>query len=125
MLYHHLLRVLVYEYRMVSLEYYLDEMQPYEISIVAKNLAYTDRANKELLRLQMYITAQVNSTKKLKIEDIMKFKWDDEFKNTGTKISTEEAEKLRNRASELAKKIEHTTFVNVDMNETFINKPKE
>lgn len=106
---------------MVSLEYFLDEMQEYEVTLISKNLAYADRTNKELSRMLMYVTAQVNSTKKLKIDDIVKFKWDDEFKNTGTKLTDEEAEELRVRASELAKRVENTRFVGVDMNEIYKN----
>lgn len=51
-------------------------MQEYEASTLFDCLEYADKAYWEMARMQMYITAQVNSTKRLTPQDIMKFKWD-------------------------------------------------
>lgn len=112
-----MLRVFVFENKMVSLEYFLDEMQEYEINTLARNAAYVDRNNKEIQRMQMYILAQCNSKKKLKLQDIMKFKWDEENINTGTEVDENTAKAYRERMKQLEGMIQNTTIVSLDNKE--------
>lgn len=57
----------------------------------------------EQTRLLAYITAQINSTKKLKPTDIISFSWDEE--STGdTAISNEDIERLKNKAKQYINK---------------------
>lgn len=56
--------------------YVLDEMKFYEVEAIMENLWMKDKSSWEQARLQGYITAQCNSTKKLSPDDIMKFPWE-------------------------------------------------
>lgn len=75
----------------------------YEITPYIRNIHLRSKEGWEQARLGAYITAQVNSTKKLKVTDIMEFPWESDYKNkkmrTGvTEISNEDVERLRNKA---------------------------
>lgn len=80
---------------MVTVEYFLDKMQPYEVSTILDYIDIADKTTWEQTRMQMYITAQVNSTKKLKPTDIIPFTWDKEKKlNNDTSISNADIDRL-------------------------------
>lgn len=59
-------------------------------------LAYKD--SWEQSRLVAYMVAQTNSTKQLKLSDILKFHWEKE--DTDTAISNADVERLRNKAQQ-------------------------
>lgn len=73
-------------------------MQMYEIAPYIRNLHLKSKEGWEQARLGAYITAQVNSTKKLKITDIMEFPWETVDKKGNTSISNEDIERLKNKA---------------------------
>lgn len=77
-------------------------MQMYEITPYIRNIHLRSKEGWEQARLGAYITAQVNSTKKLKVTDIMEFPWEKkEAKKTGiTNISNEDVERLKNKAKQ-------------------------
>jgi hypothetical protein len=85
----------------------MDEMRPYEVSIMLNYIDNADKTTWEQARMQMYITAQVNSTKKIKPTDIMNFSWD-KLNNQPqqTEISNEDVERLRKRAEQIKKNIQ-------------------
>lgn len=74
----------------------------YEITPYIKNLHLRSKEGWEQARLGAYITAQVNSKKKLKVTDILEFPWEKkEMKKTGiTDISNEDIKRLRNKAKQ-------------------------
>lgn len=59
-------------------------------------LAYKD--SWEQSRLIAYMIAQTNSTKRLKLTDILKFHWEEN--NTDTAISTADVNRLREKAKQ-------------------------
>jgi hypothetical protein len=64
-------------------------------------MKYGYYANKDLWeanRLTAYITAQVNSRKKLNVTDLVTFPWEEDIKNTDTSISKEDIERLQKQA---------------------------
>ena len=71
------MNILVYQFRLCSIQYFMDEMQTWEINDMIENIPYTDRALWETARVNAYVVAQVNSKKKLTQQDILKFKWED------------------------------------------------
>lgn len=76
-------------------------MQHYEINAIFKNLYMKNKESWEQTRLQSYIVAQGNSTKKLKPQDIIKFPWEDEIKgSSNTSVSNADVERLRNMANQ-------------------------
>lgn len=51
-------------------------MKPYELSIICNSLHLRTKDSWEQARMISYITAQINSSKKLKPTDIIKFEWE-------------------------------------------------
>lgn len=80
----------------------MDEMKGYEVNDYLDNLEYNDKVAWEQTRFQSYITAQVNSSKKIKPTDIINFSWDKEKSNDE---DIEIATKDINRLKELANRI--------------------
>lgn len=80
-------------------------MKPYEVNLLLQNIEYSDKSSWEQTRMQMYITAQVNSSKKLKPTDILSLPWDNENNNKVTKISNEDKQRLRKKSELLRKKL--------------------
>ena len=71
----------------------------YEIKPLIDNIYLHEKNSWEQTRFIAYVLAQVNSTKKLKIEDIMQFGWDNADTDEHIKnISTNEIERLRAKA---------------------------
>lgn len=89
-----------------SPSYVLDEMQWYEINGLMKYEYYKEKEEWEQARLIAYVVAQVNSKKKIKIEDIIPFYWEQSQDKTAT--SKEEFERLKNKANEYLKKCKIT-----------------
>lgn len=83
-----------------SPEYVLDKMEWYEVGAALQFLHYSNRTEWEQSRMMAYVTAQVQSTKKLKPEDIIKFPWDDKnpTEKANTDISKTDIERLNNMA---------------------------
>lgn len=72
-------------------------MEMYEVNSLLEYAYYCSKDNWEQTRLISYITAQVNSTKNLKITDIMKFPWEDNTEHL-TSISNSDLQRLREKA---------------------------
>lgn len=72
------MRMLVFEFRVVDYVYFLDRMQPYEITDIIEALPYADRNQWEQTRLKIFSTASMFSKSNLSVTDIMKFKWDED-----------------------------------------------
>lgn len=84
----------------------MDKMEFFEIRALMKHQYYAYKNSWEQARLIAYVTAQVNSTKKIKMADIMNFPWDNEADNsniTKEAVSNEHVATLRAKAEEVAK----------------------
>ena len=100
-MYHEIFKTLVIELKLVDYEYFMDKMQEYEVYMFYDNLKYANRPDWEQTRLIMYILAQTNSKKTLKITDLIKFPWDSEGEEAETIEDTQEnRDKLRERAKQ-------------------------
>lgn len=76
------------QYGIVSTEYFLDKMKPYELSIICESLHLRTKDTWEQTRMLGYIMAQVNSKKRLKPTDIIKFAWEKEQEKANKRISS-------------------------------------
>lgn len=75
-------------------------MQMYEVSSLMRYGYYKNKESWEQSRLIAFLIAQTHSSKRLKMEDIMKFGWEQE--ETGeTFISKEDIERLSREAEGL------------------------
>ena len=72
-------------------------MKPYELSIICDSLHLRNKDSWEQARMIAYIMAQVNSTKKLKPTDIIKFGWEntDESTTPNKPLTKEDVEKIK------------------------------
>lgn len=98
------------------MEYFLDEMQQCELNMIINYIQYLDRNAKEADRANKYISIQSNSKNKIDIMKMFPLPWDNEWKNNGTKVTKEEAEKYKARAKQLEEMIKNVKgFEQVDM----------
>lgn len=96
-----MLRCLCVEFRLVSVEYFLDTMQDWEVEPLVRAIPYADRSIWESARLQALLGLQVWSKKELKPGDIMKFAWEEEVQPTRLQSampSPDEVAKLKEMA---------------------------
>lgn len=83
----------------LSPEYVLDKIEWYEINALMKYQYYAIKDNWEQARLIAFLIAQTNSKKKLKLQDIVPFAWDEDEENEDNKpITKSEIERLKARA---------------------------
>lgn len=94
--------MLILELRL-SPEYVLDKMEMYEVTALAKYKYFTYKEAWEQTRMLSYIIAACNSTKKLKITDIIKFPWDNEDKAETNIVTQQDIERLQRKAEEYLK----------------------
>ena len=88
------------EYKVCSLEYFLDCLQPYELNVLLDNLEYSVKISWEQTRFKSYIQAKTFCDKTIKLTDILKFSWDKEEKRT-TSVSNADVERLKNKAQQI------------------------
>lgn len=86
-----------------SPKYVLDEIETYELNAALKYSYYAVKDGWEQARLVAYIVAQSNSTKRLKMQDIMEFYWEKEYNVEDTKITKEDIERLKKQAQQYLK----------------------
>lgn len=71
----------------------------YEAKSLLNYSYYREQEQWEQTRLLAYITAQVNSTKKLKMTDILKFQWEENQKENKAKLMDDsELQRLKAKA---------------------------
>lgn len=75
----------------------------YELSVILESLHLRQRDSWEQTRMISYIIAQSNSSKTLKLTDIMKFEWDQETEDNDTKITKEDIERIKQKSNEYLK----------------------
>ena len=85
------------------MEYFMDDMQDWEVQDIYSNLQYADASSWEQTRWLMYVVAQVNSRKQLKVTDILKLPWDGG--SIETTISKENITRLKEKARLLEKEL--------------------
>jgi hypothetical protein len=77
--------------------YVLDRIQTYEIEALIENMWMKSKESWEQARLQAYLTAQVNSTKKIDMTEFMTFPWE--------KVETDEIEDTKEDREALMKEM--------------------
>ena len=75
----------------------------YEAQVLINSIHLKEKESWEQARFISYITAQVNSSKKLKPTDILKFSWDDKTVEKETTITDTDINRLQARAQEFEK----------------------
>ena len=82
-------------------------MKPYELSIICDSLHLRHKDSWEQARLISYVTAQVNSTKKLSPNDIITFGWEkeDETNTVNKPYTKEDVERIKAMALQREKEL--------------------
>jgi hypothetical protein len=83
----------------------MDEMQEYEVSELLDGIPYLDKNDWERSRYSIYTNIQMNSKKKLKPTDVLKFSWDNEDNDTTTSITNADIERLNKKSEIISKNI--------------------
>ena len=87
----------------VQPDYVLDKMNFYEIEALLENLWMKNKESWEQTRVQAYITAQTQSTKKIDMNDMMSFPW--EKKVEKVEDTPEDIEMMRKEMKEMEDKL--------------------
>lgn len=94
-------RLLVIE-RGFDAEYFMDRMKVYEALECLASLHYVKKEEWEQARFIAYMVGQVNSTKTLKLTDIIRFPWDEEQEDV---IDENEIRRLQEKTKLIEKKL--------------------
>lgn len=87
------------EYKVVSVDYFMDKMQLYEIPLLTENLNYADKNLLVTQRLLIQQVVQKFVKKQIKSTDIYELPWDG---NAGIEVSAEQDEKIREHQQMIA-----------------------
>ena len=93
------------------MDYFLDKMKPYELSIICDSLHLRTKDNWEQARLIAYVMAQVSSQKHLKPTDIIKFAWEKTDKSNTQPMTIEDFERLKAAALEREKLLKENGII--------------
>lgn len=96
-MFHYYFNVLCFQFRIISVPYFMDECTMWELNDIVENIPYLDRNIWESQRLNAFITAQVNTKKKLSMKDICEFKWEQTEieEEHNIEITNDEIERLK------------------------------
>ncbi len=85
------------------MEYFMSDLQNFEVELLYENLKYADRPSWEQTRLLAFILAQVNSKKKLEITEILSFPWERAEDIHDIEMTNEDRDRLREKAKAFEK----------------------
>lgn len=91
--------------------YVLDRIQTYEIEALIENMWMKSKESWEQARLQAYLTAQVNSTKRIDMTEFMSFPWE-KVETEKIKDTKEEREALMKEMKEWENKMNNNDLNN-------------
>lgn len=79
---HELFKLFCFQYKVVSIEYFMDSLQEYEIEPIVQNIPFIEKGDWERTRFLAYCNLQKSSSKRLKPTDLITFPWEKEHDNT-------------------------------------------
>lgn len=108
MLVHEYLRLFVFRRRMVTYEYFMDEMQDWEISMLADSLSSAYREEWEMTRWMVYSIVQPHLKKGMRdkpMKDVLPLAFDDDYEEEKQiEITNAQVEYLKKRSEALAQR---------------------
>lgn len=105
LVYHYYMNILCFQFRVISLEYFLDTCTEWELTDYIELLPYIDRTEWETARLCAYIDAKSHFKNINKYSDICEFKWEqkEQEEEHKTEISNDEIKRLKELAKQWEK----------------------
>lgn len=82
----------------ISPSYFLDQMTVCEVELFLDGYKRRCVESWEQTRMIAYIIAQCNSTKKIKLTDIIRFDWDNKIDNT---MNEEDIQRMKEKAKQM------------------------
>ena len=82
-----MLKLLVFEYKVVDYKYFMDELRQWEVQNIIDNLTSSVKNDWEKTRFISFWTARPHY-KKLKINDIATFEWENDNRSIKSEIKT-------------------------------------
>lgn len=70
------MKILCFEYKVVSVQYFMDDMRVTELDTIIDNVKFCDRSAWDTARIICLISAQKASKKKLRLRDLFELPWD-------------------------------------------------
>lgn len=92
-----------FEHKVLTVDYFLNNLELYEAAEIVNNLPYVNRDEKDLWRYEIYVLCQANSKKRLKPTDILEFAWDKDTTTASHTITNEEINQLKAKGQALEK----------------------
>lgn len=88
------------QYKVVSYEYFMDDITEYELELLAKNLAYADKSSWEMSRMIMYasLLPYFKSGQHKTPQEILPLATDNDTKQQTTSLTNEEFNAMNERA---------------------------
>lgn len=77
-----LFKLLCFQYKVVSVEYFMDSLQEYEIEPIVQNIPFIEKGDWERTRFLAYCNIQKSSSKRISLQDLITFPWEKEESNT-------------------------------------------
>lgn len=86
----------------------MDKMEEWEIQELYQLIQFSDVNDWERTRWLLYAIVQVNSKKKIKMEEILKLPWDEGYKSIklDKEISNEQIAKLKEKSQYILKNLD-------------------
>lgn len=103
-----MLKQFVFTDKLVSYEYFMDELKDYELNLLIEGHEGADKSTWEQTRMLMYsiLAPYQKKGKELKITDVLKFPWDNDPYHTGDiEISNEQVDMMKGRIGVMQEKI--------------------
>lgn len=101
-----MLKTLVFEYRVVSFEYFMEELSIFQAWKCLENTSFTDFTQRILIRYAIWSLYNSNAFAKnnMQVEDILPLPWDEEKNNKNvTEAQVRDAESIAKSIEEMMK----------------------
>lgn len=109
---HELFRLLCFEFKVTSIEYFMDSLQEPEVQSIIENLEYYERPEWERTRFLAYCNIQKSSSKRISPQDLISFPWEKEDDNTdqistnSEPLSKEDIQRLKEQSKIISQTLE-------------------
>ena len=91
--------------KLVPYEYFMDEMQDYEIQTLSGMLDYVDYNDWRRMRLLYHGILAPHMKRQTTPEKLLPFPWDDDMEEHITEMTNKERDTMRERSKQLAQKM--------------------
>lgn len=109
---HELFKLLCFQYKVVSVEYFMDSLQEYEIEPIVQNIPFIEKGDWERTRFLAYCNIQKSSSKRISPQDLITFPWENEESSTdqingnSEPLTQSDIERLRQQAKIISQTLE-------------------